>query len=130
MLVEAPAVLTPAQLAGTEPVPDPVPVGPRVRRAFAPSLAGLAPAERTALLVAAAAGEAGLASTLGAMDALGVPPEALDAAEATGLIALSCDEVLFRQPLLRAVVYHDATQAERRAAHRALAGVTPPAHRA
>jgi DNA-binding CsgD family transcriptional regulator len=66
----------------------------------------------------------------GALDALGVPPEALEAAEAKGLVTLAGDAVTFRHPLLRAVAYHEAAPAQRRAAHRALAGVTPPARRA
>jgi DNA-binding CsgD family transcriptional regulator len=129
-LIEAPQVLTPGQLAGAEPLPDPPPVGPMVRRAFTPQFDALRAPERTALLVAAAAGEVGLASTLGALDALGVPPEALEAAEAKGLITLVGDSVTFRHPLLRAVAYHEAAPAQRRAVHRALADVTPSARRA
>jgi DNA-binding CsgD family transcriptional regulator len=129
-LVEVPTLLTARQLSGAEPLPDPLPVGPLVARAFAPRLAGLHPAERTALLVGAAAGEAGLASTLGAMAALGMRPEALEAAEAIGVVTLVGDAVVFCHPLLRAVAYHEATPAQRRAVHRALASVTPPARRA
>jgi DNA-binding CsgD family transcriptional regulator/tetratricopeptide (TPR) repeat protein len=129
-LAELPGVLTPAQLAGAASLSDPPPVGAGVRRAFGPRLAGLDPAARAALVVAAAAGNIGLAPTLGALAALDIPAGALESAEAGGVITLGGGGVAFRHPLLRAVAYHEAALAERRGVHRALAEVTPPVPRA
>ena len=129
-LIELPHVLTAAQLAGAAPLPDPLPMGARVRRAFAPRLSGLEAPERAALVVAAAAGEIDLGRTHDALEAMGIPAVALEAAEASGVVRLDGDGVSFHHPLVRAVAYHEATLAERRAAHRALAGVTPQATRA
>lgn len=129
-LVELPAVLNEAQWAGEEPLRDPAPVGPRVRSVLAPRLAGLEPAVRSVLLAAAAAGDVGFAPLLRAIDALGMAPEALEAAEASGLISLEGDRVTFGHPLMRSVVYHEATLAERRAVHRELADVTHLVRRA
>jgi DNA-binding CsgD family transcriptional regulator len=129
-LVDLPAALTPAQLAGAAPVRDPLPAGPEARRVFGPRLAALDPAVRAALLVAAAAGDAGFTATIDAVAALGIDIAALAAAEAAGLVRMEEDGVAFRNPLLRSVAYHEAAPANRRAAHRALAAVTAQVPRA
>jgi DNA-binding CsgD family transcriptional regulator len=123
-LVDLPAALTPAQLAGAAPVRDPLPAGPEARRVFGPRLAALDPAVRAALLVAAAAGDAGSGPTIDAVAALGIDIAALAAAEAAGVVRMEEHGIVFRNPLMRSVTYHEATPANRRAAHRALAAVT------
>ncbi|GLY05323.1 transcriptional regulator [Actinoplanes sp. NBRC 101535] len=128
-LLEAGEVLTADQLAGLEPLPDPLPAGPQVIRAFAPRLAGLTADRRLALLVAAAAGQCGLSQVLAALRILGVPPEALTDAASEEFVAAAGDGVTFRHPLVRAVAYQTAPVAQRRAVHRALAEVAPAALR-
>ena len=54
---------------------------------------------------------------------LGIEPDALDAAEAAGLVRAFDGGVEFRHPLVRSTLYRDATFAQRQAVHRALADV-------
>ena len=54
---------------------------------------------------------------------MGLPLEALVAAEHAGLLTTRGDEFRFRHPLIRSVVYHSASFAERRVAHLTLANV-------
>ncbi|WP_310424512.1 helix-turn-helix transcriptional regulator [Catenuloplanes niger] len=129
-LAELPGVLTPGQRAGTDPLPDPPPVGGATHRALLPGLAPLGPVERAALVVAAAAGEIGLPAVLAVLDAQGLPAAALESAETHGVIDLGAGGVTFRHPLLRAVAYHEASVAHRRAVHRAIAAVTSGGTRA
>ena len=114
-LVELPGGLSPAQLAGTEPLPEPLPVAERIERAFLRRVEALPEQTRWALLVAAAGADIPLAAVRTAGG------EALEPAESAGLVVLGGGSVTFRHPLLRSAVYHAAAPAERRAAHRALA---------
>jgi DNA-binding CsgD family transcriptional regulator len=121
-LVELSVTLTPAQLAGAEHLETPLEPGAAIRQRFAVRLNQLSPSSRTMLLVAAAAGRClpeevhAAAARLGAVDG-----NALDEAEATGLIRLTSTGIEFSHPLLRSVAYHMAVPARRRAAHLALA---------
>jgi DNA-binding CsgD family transcriptional regulator len=119
-LLELPASLSAAQLAGTEPLPDPLPgavevFGERVRRQPADT--------RTMLLVAAAEETGDLGVVLRAARALGVDAGALDHAEAGGLVRVEDAVVTFRHPLVRSAVYDGATWGRRQAVRRALAAV-------
>ncbi|MEV6345875.1 LuxR family transcriptional regulator [Actinoplanes sp. NPDC051851] len=124
-LLEVIEVLTEGQLTGVEPLPDPLPAGPLVLRAFGPRLEALSAERRLALLTAAAAGDLGLAPVLAASSLLGVSPELLTDAASEEFVAVSRDRLIFRHPLLRAVVYHAAPVAQQRAVHRALAETAP-----
>jgi DNA-binding CsgD family transcriptional regulator len=115
-LVEAPASLTAAQRAGRALLPEPLPVGERLRRAYGARLAQLAPATRDALLRAACGAAAGETAP------------ALEEAEDAGLVRLG-DGVAFSHPFVRSAVYHAATPAQRRAAHRAIADHVPEPER-
>jgi len=111
-LVQAPAALTAAQRAGRALLPDPLPTGERIERAFARRVEALAPPVRAALLLAAA----GAPATLVAAD--------LEPAEDAGLVRLGAGdgpEVAFVHPLARAAIYHSAAPSQRRAAHREVA---------
>ena len=68
-----------------------------------------------------AAGDCDVATLDRALTELGLRPNALDAAEAAGLVRRAVAGYAFRHPVLRAVVYRDADPGERRDAHRALA---------
>jgi DNA-binding CsgD family transcriptional regulator/tetratricopeptide (TPR) repeat protein len=80
-----------------------------------------APAQRLLLLIAADG--TGAVPVLGRAAAAsgvhGVPGPALD--DLADLVEVRDATVTFRHPLMRAAVYHEASPAERRAAHRALA---------
>ncbi|WP_245764836.1 AAA family ATPase [Nonomuraea jiangxiensis] len=125
--------LTPDQLAGRAPLPDPLPGGTRL---FGEQVAALpAPARRVALLAAL---ESDLAPVLRA--AAGPPADhdtepdvgrgVLGALEAADLVVVAGTRVRFRHPLIRSAVYEAATPAERREAHVALAAVTDGDRRA
>jgi DNA-binding CsgD family transcriptional regulator len=120
-LIELPAALTAAQLAGEESLPVPLPVGAGVERLFA-GMAARLPDESRAVLVLAAADDTGCVGVIvKAAAALGIRPGALTAAEASGLVRIMAGRVDFRHPLVRSALYQQAGFAVRRATHRALA---------
>jgi AAA ATPase domain len=120
-LVELPAMLEPAQLDGRAPLPDPLPVGARVERAFADRIERLPPATQATLLVVAADDTGEVATALRAGRLLELDGLALGPAEAAGLVRVAGGRVEFRHPLVRSAVYRNAGFAERRAVHLALA---------
>lgn len=75
-----------------------------------------------ALLIASGEDTGELATVLRAAADLGLPADALDAAEQAGLIRIAAGEIAFRHPLVRSALYDDATASRRRSAHAALAG--------
>ncbi|MEV0082941.1 LuxR C-terminal-related transcriptional regulator [Saccharopolyspora sp. NPDC050642] len=120
-LREAAGALTPDQLAGRVPLPDPLPVGAGVEL-FGRQVAELPESTRLVLLVAAAEGSGELGWVLGAAARLGNDSTAaLEAAETAGLITVGGSSVRFRHPLVRSAVYAAATFAQRQAVHAALA---------
>jgi DNA-binding CsgD family transcriptional regulator len=120
-LVELGNVLSAEQLAGREPLPDPVPAGPTLERAFAWRAESLADDSRLALLVAAVSLSDDMETIAAALESLGIGRDTLEPAEDAGLLALGDDHVRFRHPLMRSAVFHGTPPSERRAAHRALA---------
>jgi len=122
-LLEVPAALTDSQLAGTEPLMDPLPVGRGLERVFGRRIAALSEEQQQCLLITAASDQPDPATVTAALKHLGLKLGELEAAEAAGLIELDGMQVRFRHPLFRAVVYHGAAPGQRRAAHRALAAV-------
>jgi len=121
-LVEVPARLSSGQLAGDEPLPDPLPVGAGVERLFAGLAAALPDRTRAVLLLAAADDTGRLAVIDRAASSLGLPLDALAAAEESGLVRVVDGRAEFRHPLVRSALYQQAGFALRLAAHRALAG--------
>ena len=89
-VVEAARELTPEQLGGLEPLPEPLPVGHRLEKAFVRRVRGL-PADTQRLLLLAAADQPGRGDRLWrAAAALGIPESAAVPAEASrtgGLLA-------------------------------------------
>jgi len=84
------------------------------------------PADAQALLVLVAAEPTGDPRLLYAAAAqLGIDGQAAVAAEDEGLLVTG-PAVTFAHPLMRSAVYHGASPADRRQAHRALAAVTDP----
>ncbi|MGW6055359.1 AAA family ATPase [Streptomyces sp. NPDC055189] len=128
-LDEIAARLTPAQLAGREVLPDPLPGGVRL---FGDRVTGLsAPARLVALLAAV---ETDLAVVLRAAERLAAGAAGTGAAgtgaaafaelEESGLAEVSGTGVRFRHPLMRSAVHEAAAPAEVRHAHAVLAELT------
>ena len=120
-IVELGDLLSAEQLVGREPLPDPVPAGPMLERAFAWRAEKLQHESRAALLVAAVSLSDDLETIAAALASLGVERGALEPVEDAGLITLADGRVSFRHPLVRSAVFHGAAPSERRTAHRALA---------
>jgi DNA-binding CsgD family transcriptional regulator len=95
----------------------------RVERLFSSQLQALPEPSRLMLLLAAAADASDLRPVVRAAERTGLPLEALVAAEHAELLSTRGDEFKFRHPLIRTVVYHSASYAERKVAHLALASV-------
>jgi DNA-binding CsgD family transcriptional regulator len=122
-LAEMARAMTREQLAGEDMAEAPLEPGAAIRQRFSARLDKLDPAVRTALMVAAAGGRCPATAVITVSARLTGSDEALNAAEAAGLVRLSADGVECAHPLLRSVAYHSATPAERRSVHRALAEV-------
>src|SRR5215469_4001616 len=121
-LAELGAQFTAEQLAGHASMPGPMPVSQRLEQRFLRQVRDM-PADTQEFLLLAGADIAGdrvslwRAANLAGIDA----DTAAAAAEAAGLVELSGSSVWFRHPLIRSAVYHGAPDAQRRAAHLALA---------
>lgn len=129
-LREIAARLTPAQLAGREPLPDPLPGGARL---FGDRVAALSAAARLAALVAAVEGD--LDVVLRATGRLlaeraEAGRAALAELEEGGLAEVSGAGVRFRHPLIRSAVHEAAAPAEVRRVHAVLAELTADDRRA
>ncbi len=94
----------------------------RLQRAFSGRLGSLPGPSRLGLLLAAAEPDAPVVRR--AAEALRLH-DPLAAAEAAGLIRIAGGTVDFRHPVVRSLVYADASAADRAAAHRALADALP-----
>ncbi|SFC93494.1 regulatory protein, luxR family [Nocardioides terrae] len=121
-LVELTRALSQAQLSGAEPLPERLPLTAGVERAFLDRYRRLPEAAQTLLLLAAADDSGRVVTLTRAAARIGVGPEALDAAEESGLLNVGDGGVLtLRHPLVRSAIYGAATSGRRRQAHRALA---------
>lgn len=120
-LVELPAALSAAELAGTAAIPTRLRLTDRVQRVFLDRCRRLPGQVQTLILVAAADDSGKLAVVQQAAALLGVDETALPDAERAGLLITDRDTLAVRHPLVRSGVYQAATGHERRAAHQALA---------
>jgi DNA-binding CsgD family transcriptional regulator len=120
-LLEVQRLLTDDQLVGREPLPEPVPTGAALERAFARRAETLPADCQDALVVAAVSLSAELEPVAAALATLGIERVALEEAEDAGLIVIADGRIAFRHPLVRSAVFHGTPPSERRAAHRALA---------
>jgi DNA-binding CsgD family transcriptional regulator len=124
-IVEAARELSPKQLGGRAPLPEPLPVGHQLDVLFVRRVREL-PTDTQTLLLLAAADQPGPGDRLWqAATALGIPESAAVPAEAAGLMVF-WPEVRFSHPLVRSAVYHAATAVQRRRAHRALTAACDP----
>ena len=122
-LIELPTLLSEAQLAGREALPDPLPESAEMEWAFSERARRLAPTVQTLLLLVSADDSGRLATVMDAAAMLGVEPSAFDEAETAGLINVSDGGVAVRHPLIRSALYRGATSRQRRDVHRVLAEV-------
>jgi DNA-binding CsgD family transcriptional regulator len=124
-LMELPDTLTAEQLAGTAPIPLPLPVGAEVQRAFLGVLGGLSRGAQTVALLVAADDTQDRATIAAAARRLDLDPAVLEELESVGLVRVSGPRLELRHPLVRSAVYRGASSNARRAAHLALAEVLP-----
>ncbi|MFI7596724.1 AAA family ATPase [Actinoplanes sp. NPDC049681] len=108
------------QLAGARPLPDELPLGADLTRAFTAQLDPLPEGTRTALLVLALAAVPETSMLLAALHALALHPSVLDPADAAGLIVIDGDRIRFSHPLVRSAVEAAAGGWARRRAYQAL----------
>lgn len=111
----------PRDVASADPHGVPVRVGKQLERAFRARVETLPERTRDALVVAAAASTSELGVLGTALEVLGLSFEALEVAEAAGLLFLEAGALTFRHPLIRSAVYQAADPMDRRRAHAALA---------
>lgn len=107
-----------AEALAATPLEQPVPISTSIARAFLRRSATLSGPARQGLVLAAASDTGDLAVLARA----GLRVDDLEEAERAGLLRLSEGVLEFRHPLARSAVYREASPAQRRAAHRALAG--------
>ncbi|MGO9753888.1 MAG: ATP-binding protein [Solirubrobacteraceae bacterium] len=119
-LIELPAALSEDQLAGRAPLPESMPLTPRLADLFRRRVERLPADAQQALLVAAIDGTGHLAVVLGALGELRLDGDALGPAERAALIRTDSARIEFRHPLVRAAVHERATLAERQRVHTAL----------
>ncbi len=123
-LEELMRMLSPAQLAGREPLAEPLLVGARLERAYERRLAPLSEEARGALLIAAAGAQDQPGVFVDAIRARGLTEAAFEEAEQAGLISISDGAARLYHPVLQSVIYHEASGDQRRAAHSALAAAS------
>src|SRR3954452_25231621 len=124
-LLELPSDLTAAQMTGSEPLPDALPLTGQVEAAFLGRAVQLPEPAQQLLLVAAAEGTEDLPTVMRAAESFGAGPDALTAVEEAGLLRVRGSRFEFRHPLVRSAVYGAAPSVLRRAAHGALAAALP-----
>jgi tetratricopeptide (TPR) repeat protein len=122
-LVELPVALSAAQLAGAQPLPEPLPLTRDVERLFLERVRRLPESAQQLFLVVAADDTGRLAPVLRAAEILGIGTEALDVAERSGLASVRGETLELRHPLVRSAVHQGSTSSERRLVHLALADV-------
>jgi AAA ATPase domain len=121
-LLELPSGLTERQRTGRrDALPEAIPLSPRLKQVFRRRVEDLTQSAQIGLMLLAADDTGDAATILRAAAEMGLPSDALDVAEAEGLIRSSLDRMSFRHPLVRAAVYDAATLSERRRAHASLA---------
>ncbi|WP_330186328.1 LuxR family transcriptional regulator [Dactylosporangium sp. AC04546] len=130
-LVALTGALTAPQRRGEAEPPMELPAGSPLRVSHRRALAALPPATRSALLLIAADESVlperpvPVTRCVAAVEASGLTVDDLEPAERSGLVRVDAGAVRFPRPLFGAVVYAEATLAERRSAHRTLTFASP-----
>jgi DNA-binding CsgD family transcriptional regulator len=120
-LLELAAGLAAEQLDGRVPLPEAIPLTPRLEGTFRRRCGQLPAAVQTMLLIAAADNTGDAATVLRAAAGLGLPADSLDPAQEAGLIQVTGTAITFRHPLVRSALYQAATLGQRQRVHAALA---------
>ncbi|MFF5079383.1 AAA family ATPase [Actinoplanes sp. NPDC000266] len=121
-LLELPTALSSAQLSGIDPLPDFFLLTPRLRSAFVPRVAALAPSTRRLLLIAALEGSGDMVLLRSAFGDQSFR-EDLRRAEDARLVDIDAitGRLVFHHPLTRSAVAELATDGEHRREHEILA---------
>jgi DNA-binding CsgD family transcriptional regulator len=120
-LIELGTAYTDDEISDRAALPEPLPLGQRLREHFLRLVQALPPAAQEFTLLAAADPGSERDQLWRAAAAAGIDPEAAAAETAwAGVLEFPGDSVQFRYPLLRSAVYHGARAADRRRAHRVL----------
>jgi DNA-binding CsgD family transcriptional regulator len=120
-LMELAGGLSDQQLHGLVPLPEAMPLTPRLEGVFRQRIGQLPPAAQTALLIAAADNTGDAPAVLRAATYLQLPSDTLDPAQQAALIRITGATISFRHPLVRSALYQAATLSERQRVHAALA---------
>src|SRR5207248_1186362 len=120
-LIDLPGQLDRGQLAGREPLAEPLPIAAELERAYRERLRTRGAGAETLLVLAAAESGGTLATIRRAAGELGLDLAALEAEGLADMVAVEGSTVAFRHPLVRSAVYHGASAPVRRAVHGALA---------
>jgi len=120
-LLEIVRALTEDQLAGRQPLPDPLPLSPGLEAAFLDQVRRLPAEAQELLLVAACAEGASWPQVVAAAQRLGLTDGAATTLERARLVTIGPEGVRFRHPLVRSAVVSAAPFTARRAVHLALA---------
>ena len=119
-LVEVARELSPAQLAGSELLPEPLHIGGSLEQMYRDRVRRLPAEARLLLAVAAAEPAASQALVWRAAQQLGIDPDGAASADLGGLAAIG-SQVEFGHPLARSALYYATPLRQRRLIHQALA---------
>ena len=120
-VLETAAALSPEQRSGLVRLPEPLPIGSRVIRAYRDRLVGLPARTRRAVALAAIAGSAPIETVVAALEDLDLGLADLEPAEDVGALTVTDSGLSFTHPLLRAAGLNLLPPGSRRALHHALA---------
>ncbi|GAA4586163.1 LuxR C-terminal-related transcriptional regulator [Planotetraspora phitsanulokensis] len=120
-LIDLAEGLSAQELGGLGLGDDPIPVGRRLEAHYARRVRQTDPQVQQWVLLAAADATGNVDFITTAARAMGLREDVVDHAETAGLVELR-ETVRFRHPLVRSAVYNASSGADRRRAHRALAG--------
>ena len=125
-LVELAGLLTAEQLAGSTPLPDPLPLTSGLEHAFLEQVRRLPSDVQILLLVTALDSTGRLGTVLAAARLLDVDEAALHEAESSSLLDVEGAEVRLRHPLVRSTIVAGSSSTQRRRVHLMLSEVLAP----
>lgn len=127
-LAEAAQGLDPAQRRGGAELPEDLPTSQDLTASFSTRSAACPPDTQRLLLLSALEGRGDLGILSAAAQRQELDLSLLGPAEQAGLVTVGAHRLTFRHPLVLEAVLHEATPAQRRAAHSALAEALLPDH--